>query len=250
MRPPLIGITTRRLHARSLGEGVPEGIKDAALEGIFTEYAESIAGAGGIPVLISRAAEIPHLVDRIDGLVLSGGEDVEPGRYGEIADDNATGHDPERDTFEMALLKAALAAGTPILAICRGVQMANVVLGGTLVAHLESDGGFSHHETDEHRAVRRHGIEVEPNSMLAEALAHELDADHTCRVNSYHHQAVRTPGEGLRVVARADDGTVEAVECRARRLLGIQWHPEMHDGVDPIFSWFIQQVRTREEGAA
>ncbi|MHB1211988.1 MAG: gamma-glutamyl-gamma-aminobutyrate hydrolase family protein, partial [Candidatus Nanopelagicales bacterium] len=113
MRPPLIGITTRRLHARALGDGIPSGIDDAALEGVFAEYAESIAGADGIPVLISRAADILHLVDRIDGLVLSGGEDVEPGRYGETADRNATDHDPERDTFEMALLGAALAAGTP-----------------------------------------------------------------------------------------------------------------------------------------
>ena len=243
----MVGITTRRFPAEVLGAlgKVPAGVMDLPLEAVFSDYSDSIAGAGGVPVLIPRAANPEHLVSRIDALVLSGGEDVEPQRYGSQAGPHATRHDPERDAFEVALIEAAIAAGIPILAICRGVQILNVALGGTLVHHLEPHDGLDHSMTDEHRTMRRHEVEVVEGCLLADALSGEL-VDGRIAVNSYHHQAVESPGRELTVVARATDGTIEAVENAARSVLGVQWHPEMHEGIDPIFRWLIERAHMRE----
>lgn len=239
MRNPLIGITTRRLPASALG-AVPAGVVDVPIEGVFVDYAESVSGAGGIPVTIPRSIDAAALVDRLDGLLLSGGEDVHPSRYGAEPGPNATQHDPGRDAFEIALIHAALDMSLPILAICRGVQILNVALGGTLVPHLGIRDGFDHSTTDEPRGTRRHGIVIEPGCLLASALGNEISQDNRARVNSFHHQAIDAPGTGLTTVARADDGTIEAVEDAGRGILGVQWHPEMHDGIDPLFTWFIQ----------
>lgn len=249
MTAPLIGITTRRLPATALG-AVPAGVADAPLEGVFSDYAESVAGAGGVPVLLPRSADVRSVVARLDGLVLAGGEDVEPHRYGATPGPHATSHDTGRDEFELALVGAAVDAGLPVLAICRGIQVLNVALGGTLVEHLEPSDGLDHATTDEHRSCRRHGVVVTPGSLVAQALAAELDASGATAVNSYHHQAVDRPGPGLRVVACADDGTVEAVEDPDRRLVGVQWHPEMHDGIDPLFTWFVRQITEGKWSAA
>jgi putative glutamine amidotransferase len=238
---PLVGITTRRLPASALGK-VPAGVVDAPIEGVFADYAESVANAGGVPVLIPRSADAARVVARLDGLVLSGGEDVHPSRYGAETGPNATKHDPDRDAFEASLVAAALDAGVPILAICRGVQILNVALGGTLVEHLEIRDGLDHSTTDQPRSTRRHDVVVEPGCMLASALGEGVSHDRRARVNSYHHQAIDEPGAGLTVIARADDGTIEAVEDPNRRILGVQWHPEMHEGVDPVFTWFVQFV--------
>jgi len=239
VRNPLIGITTRRLPASALG-AVPAGVVDVPIEGVFVDYAESVSGAGGIPVIIPRLLDVAALVDRLDGLVLSGGEDVHPSRYRAEPGPNATQHDPGRDAFEMALIHASVERSLPILGICRGVQILNVALGGTLVPHLEIRDGFDHSTTDEPRGARRHGIVIESGCMLAGALHDEISEDNRARVNSFHHQAIDAPGTGLTIVARADDGTIEAVEDAGRGILGVQWHPEMHDGVDPLFTWFIQ----------
>jgi len=248
MTAVLVGITTRRIPARALGK-VPAGIADVPLEWVVSEYADAVAGAGGAPVLIPRSADPLTLVSRLNALVLSGGEDVDPSRYGGTAGPADTAHDPERDAFEVALIEAALGAALPILAICRGVQILNVALGGTLVSHLDAGSGFDHSTTDEHRTVRRHEVTVTEGSMLAHVLGAEL-VDGTISVNSYHHQAVDLPGAGLSVVARAFDGTVEGVEDASRSVLGVQWHPEMHAGVDPVFHWLIQQATQRERKSA
>lgn len=249
MTAPLVGITTRRLPATALG-AVPAGVVDAPIEGVFADYSESVAGAGGIPVLIARSVDVDALVARLDGLVLSGGEDVEPVRYGAPTGPYATSHDPGRDEFEIGLIKAAVGAGLPILAICRGVQVLNVALGGTLVEHLDSSDGFDHSTTDEHRSTRRHHVSVAPDCMLAHALATQIHDGDRVLVNSYHHQAVSVPAPGLTAVAYAHDGTIEAVEDRDRRLLGVQWHPEMHAGIDPVFTWFIQQLGEEKRDSA
>lgn len=246
MSAPLIGITTRHLPASALG-AVPAGIADVPIEGVFADYSDSVAEAGGIPVLISRAADVAALVARLDGLVLSGGEDVEPERYGATLGPHATRLDPDRDAFELDLIHAALDVGLPVLAICRGVQILNVALGGTLVEHLEPGDGFDHSITDGDRSTRRHSVSIEPGCMLAAALSDEINEDGAAQVNSYHHQAIDSPGAGLTIVARAHDGTVEAVEDPGRGILGVQWHPEMHSGVDPIFRWFIERIQERDE---
>ncbi len=238
---PLIGVTTRRLPASALG-AVPPGVADAPLEGVFSEYAEAVAGAGGVPILLPRSADAVAVVDRLDGLVLAGGEDVEPHRYGATPGPHATAHDPGRDEFEIALVHAAIAARRPILAICRGIQVLNVALGGTLREHLEPTADLDHATTDAHRTCRRHQVIVRSSSLLADALGGELDPAGAIGVNSFHHQAVDRVGQGLRVAARAEDGIVEAVEDPDRRILGVQWHPEMHAGVDPVFVWFVEQI--------
>jgi putative glutamine amidotransferase len=229
------------MPASALGN-VPAGVADAPLEGVFADYSDSVSDAGGLPILIPRSADVLALVARLDGLVLSGGEDVHPARYGAEPGPHATKHDADRDAFEAALVGAAVESGLPILAICRGVQILNVALGGTLIDHLDTSDGFDHSSTDESRTVKRHGIVIEPGCMLAAALEGEVSDGNSARVNSYHHQAIDRPGDGLSVVARADDGTIEAVEDPHRRILGLQWHPEMHAGVDPVFTWFIKQA--------
>ena len=241
---PLIGITSRRLPASVLG-AVPAGVVDVPIEGVFADYAESVSGAGGIPVIIPRLLDAAALVDRLDGLLLSGGEDVHPSRYGAEPGPRATQHDQGRDAFEIGLIHASVERGLPILGICRGVQILNVALGGTLVPHLDIRDGFDHSTTEEHRGTRRHGIVIESGCMLAAALRNEISEENRTRVNSFHHQAINVPGSGLTIVARADDGTIEAVEDAGRGILGVQWHPEMHDGVDPLLTWFIQFVANR-----
>lgn len=240
MTAPLIGITTRVIEASGLGT-VPKGIDDAHLWGVFADYCEAVSGAGGIPVMIPRSVNPADIVTRLDGLLLSGGEDVEPRRYHLEPVPESTQHDPKRDEFEFGLVSAAIEIRIPILAICRGCQVVNVVRGGTLIQHLPEVDGFSHFETDEHRSARRHQVAVAEESMLRVALGTEVDNEGNVAVNSYHHQAIDEPGDGLRIVAWAPDGTIEAVESTQDRVLAVQWHPEMHAGVDPIFNWLISE---------
>jgi putative glutamine amidotransferase len=235
MNQPLIGITTRRIPAHALGE-VPAGVVDAPLWGVFAEYCESVSSAGGLPVMLARSSDVTELVGRLDGLVLSGGEDVEPHRYGALVDAHSGTHDPARDEFEIDLARAALDAGIPILAICRGCQVLNVAIGGTLESHV-TDEFVDHAMTQEHRSVHRHSIEVLPGSILA--------TTGVTAVNSYHHQAVQMPGIGARIVATAPDGTVEAFEIPDKPVLAVQWHPEMHSGTDPLFHWLISATHER-----
>jgi len=239
---PLIGITTRGVPVEML-VGVPAGLEHLLLEGVFTVYSTALAASGAIPVLLTRDAPVEDLVARLDGILMSGGEDVLPARYGGIETMHDTRHDPERDDFEQALVEAALEREIPILAICRGCQMLNVALGGTLVAHLEEVDGFSHAWGADHPSIVRHSVTLEADAELVGALRFCLDETYTLSVNSYHHQAVDKPGRGLRVVGRASDGTVEAIEMPGRSVYGVQWHPEMHAGVDPIFPWFVDIVR-------
>jgi len=213
------------------------------LEGVFTEYPGAIAAAGAIPILLSRRAPVEGLVRRVDGVLLSGGEDIEPGRYGSVEGPHDTRHDPDRDAFEESLIRVALALGKPILAICRGCQMLNVALGGTLVPHLREVDDFSHMDTRDPRDAKRHPVTLSRDSQLAQALVRLLDGHGSMQVNSYHHQAVDQPGRGLRIVGRAHDGTVEAIEGTDSLAFGVQWHPEMHLGHDPIFPWFVNLVR-------
>ena len=239
---PLIGITTRVISPTGLGP-TPPGVEDAALWGVFADYCESVSAAGGLPMMLARSADPAQIVSHIDALLLSGGEDVEPTRYAAVTPDPALRYDEERDDFELTLARAALEAGLPILAICRGCQLLNVALGGSLVPHLPDDE-IDHANTDEHRSVLRHTVEVAPDSMLAQALGRRGAVG----VNSFHHQAVERPGSGVRVTAHAPDGTIEAFELPGRPVLAVQWHPEMHAGTDPIFTWFVEAARAAMEG--
>ncbi|MEP7000365.1 MAG: gamma-glutamyl-gamma-aminobutyrate hydrolase family protein [bacterium] len=175
-----------------------------------------------LPVLTPAAADV--MLDGMDGLVLTGGEDIDPGHYGESAHPALGDIHAGRDSFELALMRSAMARRLPTLAICRGIQIANVALGGTLVQDIPSERpGAIEHEGQWPRDSRVHGVQVDARSRLALALgAAEL------RVNSFHHQAVGTLAPGLTAVAHSSDGVIEGVESTADNwwMLGVQWHPE------------------------
>lgn len=187
-------------------------------------YVASVADAGGLPVLFAPVDEdgVAALVDVVDGLVLTGGRDYDPASYGEPRHPATQLLDPRRTAFDLALARAARARGLPILGICGGAQLINIACGGTLLQHIPDAFGtaINHQWGDGDEPF--HDVEVVPDSRLA-----GIVGGGRLRVNSSHHQAVGRVGQGLRVVARAPDGTVEAIEGTGEPfLLGVQWHPE------------------------
>ncbi|MFI6939869.1 gamma-glutamyl-gamma-aminobutyrate hydrolase family protein [Streptomyces sp. NPDC050418] len=208
---PLIGVSTY-LESKARW-GVWE--LDAAL--LPVGYPRLVQDAGGIAVMLppDDPAQAASVVSRLDGVVIAGGPDVEPVRYGAEVHPRTGPPARERDAWELALIQAALASGTPLLGICRGMQLLNVALGGTLVQHLDGHTGGT-------GSFGAHPVEPVPDTLLA-SLVPDKDT-----VPTYHHQAVDRLGEGLLVSARAEDGTVEAVERPGPGwVLGVQWHPEM-----------------------
>lgn len=222
---PRIGVTA------ALREGT-ESIEQNPL-GCFVrtdlDYVKAVSEAGGVPVVLPpsvslRAAEA--LLDSVDGLLLSGGPDLEPAYYGEGPIPELGTTIPDWDALEMALLGLALEQGMPIFGICRGMQMLNVALGGTLYQDLPSQLGadvLNHWQTTSKRQVT-HEVEVMGDSHLA-----RITNRQTVEVNSYHHQGIKGLADALTVAARSVDGVIEALESRdfsERWLVGVQWHPE------------------------
>ncbi len=238
MTIPLIGITGRRVLASKVA-GVPDPFQDAWFELHFAEYDDKVAAAGGIPVQLSSAAEPQAIVEHLDGIVLSGGSDIDPRSYGATPGPGKPVYDRDRDRFERGLLSAAIDRGVPVLGICRGAQLMNVHFGGTLIAHLPDDEGEAHSSYAYRRYERTHAIAIEPGTRL-----HDLYGD-SVRVNSFHHQAVDQVGQGLRATARAADGVIEAIEHLNLDLVGVQWHPETMRDVEPCFDWIVQQAKER-----
>ena len=229
-RPPLIGLPGRR----RLAEGVPgmlASMSHLELEIYFRDYARRVAGAGGLPVLLSLDTDPALVVERLDGIVLPGGTDVDPARYGAAPAPDALEPEPARDAQELALLDAAAAAGVPVLAICRGLQVVNVWRGGALHQHVPAHGCF-----DEPPERLQHEVTISPGSALAEVYGPSV------MVNSLHHQTVDRLGEGLDVTAVAPDGTIEGIECSDAPVIAVQWHPELLATPDPIFDWFVERT--------
>lgn len=187
-------------------------------------YVDAVLGAGGLPILLphDRAAAGAYLA-LLDGLVLTGGAfDLPPELYGEARRPECGPAKPERTAYEKDVLEAALAARMPVLGVCGGMQLLDVVRGGTLYQDLAADAGIRGHEQPAPKDVPSHPVEVAPGSALA-----ALVGPGTLLVNSTHHQAVRAPGAGVLVTARAPDGVVEAIELPDLPFaLGVQWHPE------------------------
>ena len=213
---PLIGITTHGPHDPDRAN------LDALLAGIV----QGVERAGGWPVLVPPGlaeGTLRGLLPQLDGLLLSGGGDLDPARYGAPPHPLAAGIDPARDAAELALTRWAVYQGRPLFGICRGAQVLNVALGGTLYGDVsEHPGAVRHTYPDTAAAERPHPVEVEEGTRLATVLGVPELA-----VNSLHHQAVREVAPGLRVAARAPDGLVEAVELPAHPFaLAVQWHPE------------------------
>jgi putative glutamine amidotransferase len=210
---PVIGIT--------LGDGDEPG-----MHAMREDYVRSVEQVGGIPLVLPpvRPEDVPAILDRLDGVVLSGGVDVDPELYGQIPHPKLGRVNRRRDDFELALTREALRRDVPILAICRGHQVLNVATGGTLVQDIASTiEGAMRHEGKGPRSRHSHQVEVSAGSRLREILGQGL-----VPVNSIHHQAVARLGEGLVASARCpDDGVVEGLEMPGRRfVVGVQWHPE------------------------
>ncbi len=221
---------------------MPAPFHDAQLTLHFADYVDKVAQAGGVPVQLDRAADPVDLVAHLHGIVLTGGADVDPRRYGSTPGPGQGGYEPDRDRFEAALLDAARDAGIPVLGICRGAQIINVHHGGTLVAHLPSDSGEGHSSYAYPRYERTHRLRVEPGTELARLYGE------TAVVNSYHHQAVDRLGEGLIATAWATDGVIEAIEHVERAVLAVQWHPEAVPGVEPCFDWIVRKAAEKARG--
>jgi anthranilate synthase component 2/putative glutamine amidotransferase len=210
---PLIGISTYREQARWGTWDVPAVLVPAT-------YVDAVAEAGGEPVLLPTGAATADVVARLDGLLLAGGADVDPARYGQPAGAHTTVVRPDRDAAELAALLAALDRGMPLLAICRGMQLLNVALGGDLVQHLPDLPGAECHDPGP-GAFQRREVRTAPGSALHQVLGPSAAAD------CHHHQALDRIAPGLTPTAWAEDGTVEAVEGDGREFcLAVQWHPE------------------------
>lgn len=219
MAAPVIGITTRpRL--------VPSSVGESEAHTLYRTYTDSVLRAGGVPVLLSPVPtdRVGVLLDRVDGVVLTGGGDVDPTRYGSTADDTMYGIDFDRDEFEFAVARETQRRRMPVLAICRGLQVVNVAFGGTLVEDIPREYGSLDHTVIGQAVFAGHQkVTLDPGCLVARAVGRtEL-----C-VNSIHHQAVREVAQGLRIVGRAGDGVPEAIEHDddAWPMLAVQWHPE------------------------
>ena len=200
------------------------------------DYVEGVVGAGGVPVVLPPYGDervAGAVVQRLDGLLLSGGSDLDPAYYGEEQNPELGPTIPERDAFEIALVGLALRRGIPVFGICRGMQVLNVALGGTLYQDLPSqwDGDVLKHRQATSKWQATHEVEVREGSYIAEVMGRDV-----VKVNSYHHQGVKDLAEGLVVTGRSTDGVVEAVEAKdfsERWLLGVQWHAEAMRGAGP-----------------
>jgi putative glutamine amidotransferase len=223
--PPLIGVTTSEMRLARRTHPLPEGDPPQAEMALGIVYARAVELAGGLPVVLPplEPHAIPPLVERLAGVCLSGGPDLDPAAYGADPDPHLGPIEPDLDAFEVAIARHADALGLPVLGICRGCQALNVARGGTLHQHLPdvTDGSVAHRQTASGRETT-HTVRVEPGSRLASIVGDgELD------VNSFHHQAADGLGRGLRAVAWAPDGVIEGLESDGPALyLGVQWHVE------------------------
>ena len=231
---PIVGITSYAEHARW-------GVWDAPAALIPLSYVRAVEAAGGRALLVPPSTEgVEETLDVLDGLLLSGGADLDPASYGSEAHPETNGVRPDRDRAELMLLEAALARDMPVLAVCRGSQVLNVARGGDLVQHLpEVVGHEGHKETP--GVFAEHDVAVLPETKLHDVVGARAP------VKSHHHQGYGRLGEGLREAARADDGTIEAIEDPAQRFaLGVLWHPEEGDDA-ALFEALVDEARRYRE---
>ncbi len=240
MDSPVIGITTRDSKSRG-----------GAAVMLLRTYVDAVARAGGVPVLIPAGlgAEATRLLyERLDGVLFSGGGDIDPRHYAAAGDPSlALEIDPARDETELALARSAAAEGKPFLGICRGAQLVNVALGGTLYVDIPSElpaAAKHNYSSDTERGLLAHEVQVDPAARLAHILG-----EHQLRVNSLHHQAARDLAPPLRAAAYAPDGVVEGLELPGHPFgFAVQWHPEClpdQPASGRLFEAFVEACRRR-----
>lgn len=216
-------------------------------------YLDAVLRAGGEPITLSprelRHDQAVALLERFDGLVLMGGSDVDPHLYGQHRGSHVYGVVPEQDHFEMALVHAALELGQPVLAVCRGIQLVNVALGGTLIQHIGDLPDHIEHAPGRFPAGQDHvlhPVTLEKGSRIAEAIgASDIVGA------SFHHQGIDQVAPGLRVTGRSPDGLIEALEHESEWLIGVQWHPEDTASTDwhqqSLYDAFVRQATEYEK---
>jgi putative glutamine amidotransferase len=234
---PLIGVTTSELRPSAMATTRRHGEPAHPEMALGMTYLRTLDAAGAIPVVLPPTGtdHLLGLIERLDGICLSGGPDLDPNAYGARERHTELGPtEPSLDTFELALTKLALERRLPILAVCRGAQALNVACGGTLFQHIPD------HRQTEAASATTHDVAVAPRSRL-----HRIFKTRTLPVNSFHHQAVDKVGAGLKVVGRAPDGTVEAIEGPGFTL-GVQWHAEtLHEHL-PLFEALVSAAAHTE----
>lgn len=233
MALPLIGLPGRRKTGHDI-VGFSETLLDRELDLYFADYARGVIEAGGLPVHLPVDADPAALTERLDAIVLPGGADIDPSRYGEAAETDRFPPEPIRDAFELTLLDAALQRELPVLGICRGLQLINIAAGGSLHQDVPPHARF-----EDPPDLLAHGVTTTPGSILHELYGTQVE------VNSLHHQTVDELGAHLQVTAVAEDGTIEGLESTNGRVLAVQWHPEMMTtrATDPVFAWIVAAAR-------
>ena len=250
MKGSLIGITGRR-YRLDLIQGADVRYGDRCIDSYMSDFATRVAKAGGLPVHLSYDTDAEAICDWLSGVIITGGQDVHPRFWG--GDESVVRdvdprsdpmvHDSDRDSYEIALVRAALDRGIPVLGVCRGMQVLNVALGGTLVADLPpTEIRHVSAEAAPTDGTPEHVVTFEPGSIVAGLVGAQVVT------NSWHHQAVDRCGAGLVVTGRTIDGVVEAVEIPGAPVLGVQWHPEWMASDDPTLTWIVDAaVNSRAE---
>ena len=233
MARPLIGLTGGRVQGRDIARNL-EVLYDSPIDIFYADYSQAVIAAGGIPVWLPLDLDPADVVDRLDGLLVTGGDDIAAERYGAEPAPQTHPPEPTRDQYELTLLDRAAERELPTLGICRGLQLVNVHAGGTLHQHVPE-----HAYIDEPGSVEQHKVMIEADSVLAELYGPAKS------VNSLHHQSVDQLGANLRVTASTDDGGVEGIEHVDLPIVAVQWHPEMMTTrpTDPIFTWIVDRSK-------
>lgn len=237
---PLIAIPGRPVETGEVKGWPSTGAVAAPLT-----YLSALRRAGGQEAVLHPfpidEVDAKELLRRFDGLLLLGGGDIHPSIYGQETHPRTYGVSTDRDSFEISLVQAARSAGVPVLAVCRGLQVLNVALGGTLHQHIANPDSKVHHGFDSDEEWSMHPVTIASDSALCEVMGGT-----SANCSSHHHQAIDGLGDGLKISAHAEDGVIEAVETEDCKILGVQWHPEMTAAEDPaqqsLFDWLVRQA--------
>lgn len=211
-------------------------LDDSDIDIFFADYAQAVIEAGGLPVYLPYGSDLDAVVEKLDGVLMTGGDDINPSCYGHQHGPDTQASDDLRDSFEFATLAAAKRQELPLLGICRGLQVLNVAASGTINQHVPE-----HAFVDGPPDAIVHSVSFDPASTLFQIYGPTLE------VNSLHHQSLAEIGGDLVVTGKSEDGSVEALEHRDLPMIGVQWHPEMMEGraTDPIFTWLVQAAAER-----